>query len=85
MTKCLKNADGSKMTKNRQKWLKNAKNASKMLKIAQKCNFFSFSTRRFAVALQLLELSLRLRLQVFGYQYMVSGYKYKGCKCEDAI
>ena len=58
MTKCLKNADGSKMTKNRQKWLKNAKNASKMLKIAQKCNFFSFSTRRFAVALQLLELSL---------------------------
>ena len=57
MTKCLKNADGSKMTKNRQKWLKNAKNASKMLKIAQKCNFFSFSTRRFAVALQLLELS----------------------------
>ena len=61
MTKCLKNADGSKMTKNRKKWLKNAKNASKMLKIAQKCNFFSFSTRRFAVALQLLELSPVLR------------------------
>ena len=58
MTKCLKNADGSKMTENRQKWLKNAKNVSKMLKIAQKCIFFRFSTRRFAVALQLLELSL---------------------------
>ena len=57
MTKCLKNADGSKMTENRQKWLKNAKNVSKMLKIAQKCIFFRFSTRRFAVALQLLELS----------------------------
>ena len=61
MTKCLKNADGSKMTENHQKWLKNAKNVSKMLKIAQKCIFFRFSTRRFAVALQLLELS-----QIFG-------------------
>ena len=30
-------------------------------------------------------LKVRLRLQVLGYQYMVSGYKYKGCKCEDAI
>ena len=36
-TKCLKNADGSKMTNVE---LKNAKYASKMLKIAQKFPFF---------------------------------------------
>ena len=44
------------------KWLKNAQNGSKMLKMGQKWPIFSFSTRRLAVDLQLLELSQSVRL-----------------------